>query len=87
MIALPLLVLTVTPVVVFHITGRINMWFAPLAVINALGASFDVLVAAMVLRQVPARATIRNNGWDTYWRPHGAPKGGPAGSRRHDRGG
>lgn len=67
-IALPLLVLTAAPVFWFHLTGKIHMWLAPLALLNALGASFDVLVIGMVLRQVPWGATIRNNGWDTYWR-------------------
>ena len=72
MIALPLLVFTVAPVLSFWATGKIVMWLAFVAMINALGSSFDVLVFAMVLYQVPAATIIRTNGWNTYWQPRPA---------------
>lgn len=68
-ITLPLIVLTIAPVTLFWVTGKVNLWLAIVAMINALGASFDLLVMGMVLYQVPAATKIRNNGWDTYWKP------------------
>lgn len=71
-IALPLITLTGLPVVWFWATGKVTTWLAFAAMLNALGASFDVLVLVLVLYQAPAAAIIRNNGWDTYWkRPTG----------------
>lgn len=69
-IAFPLIALTIAPVISFWIVGKVNMWLAFVAMINALGASFDLLVIGMVLYQVPAATRIRNHGWDTYWKPY-----------------
>ena len=73
-IALPLVTLTIAPVTSFWITGKVHMWLAFVALVNALGSSFDLLVILMVLHQVPACTIIRNNGWDTYWKPKESPK-------------
>jgi len=42
-----------------------------LMVLNSLGSSVDMLIALLVLMQVPSRAHLVANGRDTYWKPDG----------------
>jgi hypothetical protein len=69
MVALPFLLLSVAPVALFWVVGRVYLWLAAVALVNGLASCFDLLVIAICLSQVPARAVLRNLGWDTYWRP------------------
>ncbi len=39
--------------------------------VNSLGSSVDVLVALLVLIQVPSRSHLRANGRETYWKTDG----------------
>jgi hypothetical protein len=68
MAALPFLLLSVAPVALFWVVGRVYLWLAAVALVNGLASCFDLLVIAICLAQVPARAVLRNQGWDTYWR-------------------
>jgi hypothetical protein len=42
-----------------------------LLVLNSLGSSVDILIAALVLMQVPSKAYLVANGRDTYWKIDG----------------
>ena len=67
---MPLFVMTILPLVVSAALGSASEWVAFVSCLNALCASGDVLVAGMFLFQVPPNATLRNQGWKTYWREH-----------------
>jgi hypothetical protein len=69
MVALPFLVLSVGPVALFWVAGKVYLWLAFVALLNAIGSCFDLLVIAICIWQVPSRAVLRHHGWDTYWRP------------------
>jgi hypothetical protein len=68
-IALPFMVLSLGPVLLFWLTGKVFLWLVFVALVNGIGSCFDLLVIAMVLTQVPSNALIRNKGWLTYWKP------------------
>jgi hypothetical protein len=42
-----------------------------LLLVNSLGSSVDILMAVLVLMQVPPRAHLVANGRETYWKPDG----------------
>ena len=42
-----------------------------LLLLNSLGSSVDILIAVLVLMQVPSRAYLVANGRDTYWKIDG----------------
>lgn len=68
MVSLPLVLLSVVPITVFALYGAVNTWLAWVAILNALGSSFDVLAVIIVIVQIPSDAVMRNNGWETYWK-------------------
>lgn len=65
---LPLFVMTILPLVVSAALGSASEWVAFVSCLNALGACGDVFVAGVILFQVPPNATLRNQGWRSYWR-------------------
>jgi hypothetical protein len=67
-IALPFILLSIVPVIFFHLTGHVVMWLAVLALFNGIGSCFDLLVIVILLTQLPSKSVLRNSGWDTYWR-------------------
>jgi hypothetical protein len=65
---LPLLVISIVPLVVCRL-AHINSGLLMLAsVVNALAAGGDVVCFFLILFQVPASAELRNQGWATWWR-------------------
>lgn len=40
-----------------------------LACLHLVGCGGDLFYTPLLLRHAPAGATLRNKGWDTYWRP------------------
>jgi hypothetical protein len=69
MIAMPFLLLSVCPVLLFWITGKVFLWMVFVALVNGIGSCFDLLVIGMVFAQLPGNTLIRNKGWVTYWKP------------------
>jgi len=67
---MPLLVISVLPLVVAAVIGASSGWVVFASSLNALMACGDILGAGMVLFQVPSAAIVRNQGWRTYWRMH-----------------
>jgi hypothetical protein len=77
MVALPFLALSVAPVALFWAVGTVYLWLVFVVLLNGIASCFDLLVIAICLAQVPARAVLRNRGWDTYWKPvSSAPEAG-----------
>jgi len=67
---MPVLLLSVLPLVVAAVLHSSSCWVATISCLNALLTCVDLLVAGLVLFQVPASASVRNQGWRTYWREH-----------------
>jgi hypothetical protein len=66
---LPFLVISVFPLSLAIAFKLALPWTAGISTLNSLLACGDLYVAALLLRQLPARAIIRNRGWVSYWRP------------------
>lgn len=65
----PLVAVTVATLALSRL---VPAWREPVLVfglLNAIGAGGDLLSAVLVLAQVPPGASLRNQGWRTFWRP------------------
>lgn len=71
LLLLPLLVITIAPLLAGIVFGCVDGWVVLLSVLNAFGSCVDVLSAALVVAQVPPGAEVRSWGWRTYWRLSG----------------
>jgi len=65
---MPLFVISIAPLLVAAAAQITSGWFAFISSFNALLACGDILGAGMALFQIPASATVRNQGWRTHWR-------------------
>jgi hypothetical protein len=65
----PLLVLSVVPFAVAPFVPGIGPWLAIISVVNAAGASADLIGLTLVLLGTPRGAVLRNQGYATWWRP------------------
>ncbi len=75
---MPLLVMSWLPLAVAAAGQMASGWAVYISTLNALLACGDVLGAGMVWWQVPKSATVRNQGWQTYWRDDSATVASPA---------
>jgi len=67
---MPLLVLSIVPLVVSAVTQVSSGWVAFVSAFNAFCASVDLLLAGSLLVQVPAAAIVRFKSWRIFWRAH-----------------
>ena len=65
---MPLLIISVVPLLVSAVTQVCSDWVALVSAFNALCACVDILLAGSVLLQIPATATVRFKSWRIYWR-------------------
>ena len=65
---MPLLVLSILPLLLSAAIHSACAWLALLSAINALAGCGDVLGISLVLFQIPADGILRNQGWWTFWR-------------------
>ena len=65
----PFLVLSVVPIIIGLRFSVAPPWAAALGVINAFGASGDLVGVGLLAFQVPSSALVRNKGLETWWRP------------------
>ena len=65
---MPIVVLSLAPLAVCALTATASAWLAVMSVVNALFASGDLFAAGVLLAQVPLHATLRNKGWQVYWK-------------------
>ena len=70
---LPIIILSLLPMLLAIGLQSASYAWAFASSLNALFACVDVFGAAMVLCQVPRGATLRNQGWRTYWKQAGNP--------------
>jgi len=69
-LGMPLIMLTILPLMVSIATGLTNGFIAWISTWNALFACVDVFGIILLYIQVPPDAICRNQGWKTYWRQH-----------------
>jgi len=67
-LALPLVALSIVPLVLAAATGRTPGEIVACSLFNALASGGDALAAILVLTQVPAAATIRSSDAGVAWR-------------------
>lgn len=65
---MPLLCISILPLVVSAVTQVSSSWVAFVSVLNALCACVDLLLAGSLLVQVPASAIVRFKSWRIFWR-------------------
>jgi hypothetical protein len=64
----PFVLLTVLPVAVAIVAPASAQLMRALSVLNALGSGADLIMLGLIMRQVPRRAAVRNQGFSTWWR-------------------
>ncbi len=65
----PFLVLSVFPFLAAFMGGFHWQFLALVSIVNALVCGGDAAICLMIAYQIPFNATLRNKGWDTWWRP------------------
>jgi hypothetical protein len=65
---MPLLIISFVPLLVCAFIGRSSALLAFASTLNALFACGDVFAVGLLLFQIPADATVRNQGWRTFWK-------------------
>ncbi|WP_270180904.1 DUF3267 domain-containing protein [Alkalihalobacillus sp. CinArs1] len=66
--AAPFIILSVLLPLVLSLIGLLTPMIKMLILLNAASSSVDMLNVVLITKQVPANATLRNNGMKTYWR-------------------
>lgn len=65
---LPLLVLTLLPMLVAAGLAVHSLWLLALSALNAAGCGADLIALALYSRQIPSKAMVRNQGYSTWWK-------------------
>lgn len=65
---MPTLVISLAPLAVSAVAGFARSLVAWISIWNVFFACGDLFGVALLLFQVPSRASVRNQGWKTYWR-------------------
>ncbi|HEY3267825.1 MAG TPA: DUF3267 domain-containing protein, partial [Armatimonadota bacterium] len=65
---MPLLILSIVPLLVSAVTQVSSGWIALVSAFNALCSCADMLLAGLVLSQIPATAIVRFRSWRVLWR-------------------
>lgn len=66
--ALPLVTLTVLPIVVGAALSARSAWLIALSALNAAASGADLIVLFLYARQIPSTALVRNKGDSTWWK-------------------
>jgi hypothetical protein len=64
----PFVVLSIVPIVVGLYLSVVPPWAVAVGVVNALGASGDLIGVALLVLQAPSSARVRSRGQETWWR-------------------
>lgn len=65
---MPFFILSIILPFVLKIFGMLNGYTSLLCLINAMGSCVDILNICLVMRQIPSRANMINNGFETYFK-------------------
>jgi len=68
----PLFAISFVPLIVCMVARQAAGLLAFCSGLNALCACGDMFGVALLLLQIPSDASVRNQGWRTYWRGHAA---------------
>lgn len=67
---MPLLIISIVPLFACAIADRSSALLAFTSTLNVLSACGDMFGVGLLLFQVPSNATVRNQGWKTFWKIH-----------------
>ena len=67
---MPLLIISIAPLLVSAAAQVSWGWVAFVSAFNALCACVDILLAGLVLFQIPATAIVRFKSWRIFWKEH-----------------
>jgi hypothetical protein len=67
---MPLLIISIFPLLVSAVTQVSSGWVAFVSVFNAFCACVDLLLTGSILFQIPATAIVRFKSWRILWREH-----------------
>ena len=67
---MPLLIISIVPLLVSAVTQVSSGWVAFVSAFNALCACVDMLLAGLLLFQIPATAIVRFKSSRIFWREH-----------------
>jgi hypothetical protein len=67
---MPLLIISIVPLLVSAITQVSSGWIAFVSTFNALCSCVDLLLAGSVLLQIPSTAIVRFKSWRVFWKEH-----------------
>jgi hypothetical protein len=67
---MPLVVISLVPLLVAAVAQVPCGWAAFISAFNTFLSCADLLLAGLVLFQIPATAIVRQRSWKTYWREH-----------------
>jgi hypothetical protein len=68
-LCMPFVLMSILPLAISALAGAASTAVAWVSVVNALLACGDLLAIGLVGFQVPAKAMVRNHGYETYWKP------------------
>jgi len=68
MLLAPFIVISIIPLIIASIFHVAPGWLAYASILNAFLASGDLYMAGLTMFRIPPHATIRGQGWKTYWR-------------------
>jgi hypothetical protein len=66
--ACPIVVLSLFPLLVAFVKPDIPVIIITVSYLNLLLSGMDLASIYLLLRHVPSRAIVKNNGWEGYWR-------------------
>lgn len=66
--SMPVVVLSVLPLLAAIIMQTAPLWLAYTSIVNAFIASGDIVAVVMTIRELPGNSIIRTTGWNGYYR-------------------
>jgi hypothetical protein len=57
------------PLIGAALSQHITVGVAAVSIVNGAFSCGDQVIVAMIAWQVPRRAILRNQGWETWWKP------------------
>lgn len=66
---MPLLLLSVVPLLVGLLFAWMPLWLVVLSIINGFVSAGDIINAIVLVSQTPRSAMVRSKGLETWWRP------------------
>jgi hypothetical protein len=70
---MPLLIITCVPLAICAFMGLSSALLAFASIVNALFACGDLFGVILLVWQLPSNATVRNQGWKTFWKINDVP--------------